>query len=511
MHRPRMHSIAAVATSCCVLLALYTVVVHYDGIGGGSNLRSFIVLPLLVGRQVTAADVHSTGGRPTVTTTVVTTRGRDHPSNSNNETATTQSSSFLSVQVLEQYIEWHGGDRIRTDGNDDEADNGRTYALVPWSCSSTKILEEQIFDFFNSVLWAIITNRTILVDVSSSHNNCTNNGVDDDDDDNSTISLASWLPRWGYHDGESNSNTNKRTKPTAWTVTPIPIDSRRGQFDAHHKVVRFPGHHHRNSSSSNNGGDNNDHRRYYWQQHWRDHPLRTDPGRAYIGGMARDQRERAGKLFFEGELFLFGLLHRACFTSPSTPNKDAAPNASAPPHNISSNNSRSERHPAVSSATASAPSLTVLVHNARNAAHEIKCMRQMTQASTSSSPGRLCIVVPIDEEDGEFQDWIADVCSSSSSSKNCTIQTVHHPHQCWNGAGDTGVLVGDTSDAVFKLSLSIAEYDRQSSLGHMHQQEPMTSKMVPSSNTKRDKSVIPPYTDLPFPPVSCCFTNRDDE
>lgn len=171
-------------------------------------------------------------------------------------------SPYFSMRILEQYQQWHGVDALRKEsgsytagGNDS---NNRFYAIayLPRCIRDGDVLH----NLFNSILWAVITNRIILVRYDDGDGDDCNNNENDD----TALRLAPWLPKWEEDVEEIMGVDNSLL--LLCDAVPIPIDYQRLSYDRRHKVVTYP--QIRSIQSSNTAG--------IFRNVWTNHPLSTE-------------------------------------------------------------------------------------------------------------------------------------------------------------------------------------------------------------------------------------------
>jgi hypothetical protein len=171
----------------------------------------------------------------------------------------------------------------------------RTFAIIHWWCPDRA--GNVLHNFFNNLIWAIITNRTVLwvYDESNefSHERCSR-----------SMKIADWIPSY---------RAFRRSLPfTLDDAVPIPIDVDRWSYDNGHRVVIFP-----QIPDVLPTHDN------IARNSWHDHPMLRErlDYRNYIKLLSQHQQLVAGMLYYQKVDYLLGMLLRACFTLPgySTP------------------------------------------------------------------------------------------------------------------------------------------------------------------------------------------------
>ena len=132
------------------------------------------------------------------------------------------SERFEPVQVIEQYKRWHGVDALGKQGNM-STDESRKFAVAYlFPCAARA--GNQFHNFYNNLLWAIITNRTLLVRFDSPTRQLCNGQP--------ILNVASWLPLW--------DDWAARLGLSEDDIELVPIDTARERYDRDHLVVLFP-------------------------------------------------------------------------------------------------------------------------------------------------------------------------------------------------------------------------------------------------------------------------------
>jgi hypothetical protein len=93
---------------------------------------------------------------------------------------------FWPNRMMEQYIRWHS---VTTLQDQDQTD--RKYAIVYYYCPERA--GNILHNMFNTVTWAMITNRTILVKKYDTDSPFLNT----EQECNAVLERAAWIPRWG--------------------------------------------------------------------------------------------------------------------------------------------------------------------------------------------------------------------------------------------------------------------------------------------------------------------------
>ncbi|GAX11647.1 hypothetical protein FisN_7Lh006 [Fistulifera solaris] len=186
---------------------------------------------------------------------------------------------FLPDQVLEQYIQWHS-ERTLTDNNH------RQYALIYYYCPNRA--GNILHSMFNTAIWAIIHNRTILwkYDTDFSDPNTVH-------ECQKILQRARWLPSWDEWAPRLNL-----TEPI-----PIEMDPLRIQEYQQYQTVVFP-----------MIPDQMSRHKQFFRVDWRDDPMHKRNHRQYIMAMDDAAIRRTGRLYRYGIDYLLGMLFREFFT-----------------------------------------------------------------------------------------------------------------------------------------------------------------------------------------------------
>jgi hypothetical protein len=199
---------------------------------------------------------------------------------------------FRPNQAWAQYKAWHSIDAMHADGSWN-ATSTRQYAVVPYWCPERagNILHNAL----NSVLWAVLHNRTILWRYVTNNAQQVRNA---EDLCQSILPRAEWMPTWDV------------TQPRLGLPEPVPVPNMVDTYahDRAHPVVLFP-------QLPDIEKERPDIRRVDWADHpWRRETY-NDP--AYIEQtLPPPQRAIASDLVAEGVPFLMGMLLREIFRFP---------------------------------------------------------------------------------------------------------------------------------------------------------------------------------------------------
>jgi hypothetical protein len=159
----------------------------------------------------------------------------------------------------------------------------RRYAIAYYWCPDRA--GNLLHNFFSSMIWAMIENRTLLVYFDGTHKGNSKEFCDQ------FLSLREWLPtyeEWNVH-GDI-------------TPVPVPMDAERYHYDQTHPVVIYP-----QIADVLMGNPQ------VFRQEWRDDPYEKPEYRRYLKVLPKLQRTTAGMLYEKGVDYLIGMLFRHSF------------------------------------------------------------------------------------------------------------------------------------------------------------------------------------------------------
>jgi hypothetical protein len=141
-----------------------------------------------------------------------------------------ESPPFWPDRVLLQYKQLHGQGTLQkeTIGNF----NQRKFSIVYYWCPDRA---GNIFhNMFNTIVWSIITNRTILVAFDDS-----GEARNTKEDCDKVLKLSPWIPQFEtWQNKLQDQMDNSYSAPT--TIIPLSIDGGQDRYDRDHKIVIFP-------------------------------------------------------------------------------------------------------------------------------------------------------------------------------------------------------------------------------------------------------------------------------
>ena len=186
----------------------------------------------------------------------------------------------LPVAIMEEYKQLHNAQVIRQD----RLSKARKYVLAPYSCPDRA--GNALHNIYNSVLWAIATNRTLLLHFDESNTN--HNTLYDCEE---ALRLQAWVPLW------------KDMKDYLPTPVPVPLDISRRRFDEIHSVVLYPQIPNVMADWKGSPIKEND---------WDDHPFKA-VSPEFLADMPKSDQLRLKALYSHGLDFLYGMLFRSLF------------------------------------------------------------------------------------------------------------------------------------------------------------------------------------------------------
>jgi hypothetical protein len=334
---------------------------------------------------------------------------------------------FWPVRALHSYKMMHSIEALSYD-----TDPNRKFALVTYWCPDRA--GNILHNMFSSVIWSIITNRTVLWKYEATDNVHVRNkptSIDDRQFCEEIMELAKWLPSW-----DEWKVKLKLEDPVA-----IPIERTRLTFDESIQTVIFP------QIPDIDSKNTRIHR-----IEWGEHPLDNPRFRSYISEMSEYQKVTAGMLYYDGIDFLYGMLLRELF-------------------NIKASTAIDKQIPA--------DSFTIAVHS-RHIVHgddgsyineEVDCLNEMMPRSKDTG----CAVYIMSDREKSLH-----LLTEWAHSRNCTAVVASHDeydesiveeHGPFSGKGfiqDLAVaslarsgVIGDIRRSSFKLLLELVTYDRE--------------------------------------------------
>jgi hypothetical protein len=333
--------------------------------------------------------------------------------------------------VLRQYKKWHGVQALQREWEEDSStmkqqsnsskrssihsnDRGRKFAVALYWCPDRA--GNVLHSLFNTIIWAMITNRTLLFAWD----------VDNPPHNNESICNAQilqrqpWLPL--YQDWKDKLHDLPRDETTGRLLPPVSLsmDATRRSYDEMLPLVYFPMIPDvlYDPKKSNNGGGGNDDdaaaaaasenddlrpprpaTSAMYRNEWIHHPLRLAHYQAYIFDMPkRPYQHIMARLYSEGVEFLYGMLLEQFFTLfPLEQQQQQQQQQHAATAVVVANNNNNDDHnePAVSkiattdnntaSTTSSASVFHVVVHSRHIAPaddgsyinYEMDCLEQV--------------------------------------------------------------------------------------------------------------------------------------
>ena len=191
----------------------------------------------------------------------------------------------LPVHLFSQYQAKHSAQVLQHEVQSlGRLDPSRKYALAPYWCPDRS--GNALHNLFNTVTWAIITNRTILLqwlDDNSNHNTLP--------ECETVLRRQPWIPTW----------EDWKDRLPSSTAIPIEIDVARRWFDEVHTLALFP-------QIPDVHFQDTDISRVSWSQH----PFQPEY-QAYLRDRSEPEQDRVQGLISLGIEFWYGLLFRQFF------------------------------------------------------------------------------------------------------------------------------------------------------------------------------------------------------
>jgi hypothetical protein len=328
---------------------------------------------------------------------------------------------FLPVRVFRRYQQEHSQIALQQD----DALEHRKFAVAYYWCPHRA---GNIFHgFLNTVVWAIIHNRTVLwkYDTGAPDSNT-------EADCQAILKRASWIP--SYDEWSVKLNLDD---PVA-----VPMDKHRWAYDQQHKSVIYP----QISDLQWNRTD-------IFRQTWSDHPIQRQDYREYINELPEIIIMTTEQLFTENVDFLYGMLYRECFTLVHSGQQDHF-------------DARDDSDDSFSLALHSRH--TVAADDGSFIDDELKCLKQLL---SSHSTCRVHLMSDRTRTIELLSDWLKQ--------RNCTVITAARDvgisfskeHGPWSGIGFLQDLemaaaarngaIGDPHRSSFALLVKLVEYDRK--------------------------------------------------
>jgi hypothetical protein len=367
----------------------------------------------------------------------------------------TLSPPFYPNLALYEYQKRHSVFALR----DDVSLDNRKFAIAYWSCPDRA--GNILHNFFNSILWAMITNRTVLWMYGDGRKT----GFASFDECSNSLQIADWIP--SYHDFHDVLPFEPEE------AVPVPITVETSYYDSVHHLVIFP-----QIPDVLKGN------KQVARNEWQHHPLTRERRdyREYIKALPAIQQRFTGMLYYLKTDYLMGMLFRACFTL--LPNEAALTPPLLKAHESSlsvSENGQLNRTAAFSIALHSRH--PVISDDGSFVREEMQCLEELVSMSrlmrandTDSSPAN-CYVYIISDRPRTLR-----LLSNHVQGLGCQALVAHHDtnatcgimslteHGPYAGAGyledlafasrARHALVGDASRSSFTLLVEIVTYDR---------------------------------------------------
>ena len=197
------------------------------------------------------------------------------------------------VRIVNEYKQQHSHQTLMKIFEESTSENGsRKFALVPYQCPDRA--GNFLHNMFNSMIWSIITNRTILWIYDSPHEQ---NTVEDCQQ---VLKRSQWIPSWDEWSLKLNLDD---PVPVIWENN---LDDQEGEEYQEPQVVVFP-------QIQDTFHYDEELHSHLERISWRDHPMKRKIDLARIKAMSQNVQDRANALYKEGIDFLLGLLFRQSF------------------------------------------------------------------------------------------------------------------------------------------------------------------------------------------------------
>ncbi len=327
------------------------------------------------------------------------------------------------VNVFQQYIQQHSQQVLLSEIQEAALTENRKYAVAYYWCPQRA--GNILHSFFNTVVWSMIHNRTILWMYHNTSNQ--------EQDCQAVLQRAQWLPsllEWG---------------PKLNLQDPVPVANSADTWyvDQKHQVVLYP-----------QIPDVLSFDKTITRTAWSDHPLKTREFRAYIEQLPSDLQNISHNLYSEGQEFLFGMLYSELFQLQRPTASTIIGVGSG--HNGIFSLALHSRH-------------VVGADDGSFVAQEKECLDQLLKGHDDSC--RIHIMSDRPRTIALLSDWLLVV-------KNCTVITATHDtgsgpvqeHGPWAGAGyleDLDItagarhgVIGDPHRSSTALLIDLMEYRR---------------------------------------------------
>jgi hypothetical protein len=208
-------------------------------------------------------------------------------SNRTRDASTAPAPPFYPNLALNEYQTRHSASVLRDEVSLDD----RKFAVAYWHCPDRA--GNILHNFFNSILWAMITNRTVLWIYGDGGRK----GFPPFEECSNSLQVADWIPSYDDFRHVLHFDPDE--------AIPVPITVETAFYDSVHRVVIFP-----QIPDVLRGN------KKIARNEWHHHPMvreRRDY-HEYIKALPATQQRLAGMLYYQKTDYLMGMLFRACFT-----------------------------------------------------------------------------------------------------------------------------------------------------------------------------------------------------
>jgi hypothetical protein len=366
---------------------------------------------------------------------------------------------FRPIKVLQTYIEQHSHQALlheftNTTTTTASSSNRqqswswkeRKYAVAYYWCPQRA--GNILHSFFNTVVWSMIHNRTVLWVYHNTSN--------EEEDCQAVLKRAAWLP--SYVEWKEKLGLEKDPVPVSNSA--LRVDGLLAAEAAQsHSVVLFP-----------QIPDVLAHDKSITRIAWSDHPLKTTEFRNYINLLPSWNQNISAALYAEGVEFLYGMLYSQLFELQR-------PTASNTIGNSQNNPVLDDTKNETTFSLALHSRHTVGADDGSLVPHEQKCLEQLLEDHTGKDGGGSCRVHLMSDRPQTISiltHWL-----TTQQERNCSVVTAKHDsgdgpvkeHGPWAGAGyleDLDVtararhgIVGDPRRSSTALLIDLMDYRRK--------------------------------------------------
>jgi hypothetical protein len=390
----------------------------------------------------------------------------------NSMSSSVQSSLPLPLKVLFEYQKQHSDTVLWQEYNkstttttnvqssNSSNGNSRKFAVAYYWCPhrAGNILHY----FFNSVVWSIIHNRTVLWKFHRLHNESNTH-----EECEAVLKRAKWIPSFD------------EWKERLELPSPVPVSNlaNRSKEDLIHPIALFP--------QFPDGIFPTDEQKNLTRHGWADHPMKRPDSIEYINSLPSFMQETTDALYTHGQEFLYGMLYSKLFTLQLSPTEKVLHRSSF----IVNKNEKTSTN----DTDIYIKSLSIALHSRHTIAEddgsyirdEIKCLSKLlptpTQQKTQHIPCSLYLMSDRERTIEQLTHWMIERNNVEGTGPDCNIITANHhtgnlsqvrkEHGPWSGAGffqdlhivgdAEHILIGDIHRSSTRLLLEVMEYRRR--------------------------------------------------